>query len=234
LARYLTTLGIHISTLDDGADTCVMGDGWKIMETTDPQRYANLVGYDENSTRKRHLKIITANSLATTDNDERIILCVHEAVNNPGSKTTLLSEFQMRENGIVVDSVAKTHKKDADGTFGTQSITIDEHTTIPLIVSGDLMTFQFQEPNEADYETCRIVELTKNERLSPQDHYDDVRDNMRHVQTIASSTRISTNDDHLVEEDFPFYDATDDDDHSYWYSSDTFACRVNRTVVDEE
>jgi hypothetical protein len=96
------------------------------------------------------------------------------------------------------------------------------------------MTFQFQEPNEADYETCRIVKLTKNERWSPQDHYDDVMDNMRHVRTIASSTSISTNDDHLVEEEFPFYDATDDDDHSYWYSSDTFACRVNRTVVDKE
>jgi hypothetical protein len=52
LARYLTPLGIHISTRDDGADTCVVGDGWKIMETTDPQRYANLVGYDENSTKK--------------------------------------------------------------------------------------------------------------------------------------------------------------------------------------
>jgi hypothetical protein len=136
LARYLATLGIHILTSDDGADTCVVGDGWKIAETTDPQRYASLVGYEENSTRKRHLKITTVNSLATTDNDERIILRVHEAVNNPGSKTTLLSEFQMRENGIVVDSIAKTHKKDADGTFGTQSITIEEHTTIPLIVRG--------------------------------------------------------------------------------------------------
>jgi hypothetical protein len=37
-----------------------------------------------------------------------------------------------------------------------------------------------------------------------------------------------------MEEDSPFYDATNDDAHSYWYSSDTFACRVNRTVVDEE
>jgi hypothetical protein len=62
LARYLTTLGMHISTLDDGADTCVVGDGWKILDTSDPQRYANLIGYDENSTRKRHVKITTADS----------------------------------------------------------------------------------------------------------------------------------------------------------------------------
>jgi hypothetical protein len=96
------------------------------------------------------------------------------------------------------------------------------------------MTFQFQEPNDADYEKCRIVELTKNERWSPQDHYDDVMDNMRHVRTITSSTSIGTSDEHLVEDDFPFYDATDDDDQSYWYSSDTFACRVNRAVADEE
>jgi hypothetical protein len=94
------------------------------------------------------------------------------------------------------------------------------------------MTFQFLEPNDADYEKYRIVELTKNEQWSLQDHYDDVMDNMRHVRAIASSTSISTSDKHLlVEEDFPFYDATDDDDQSYWYSSDTFACRVNRTVT---
>jgi hypothetical protein len=127
--------------------------------------------------KKRHLKITTADSLANTYNDEQIILRIHEAVHNPGSKTTLLSEFQMRENGIVVDSVAKTHRKDAYGAIGIQSITIDEQTTIPIIVRGGLMTFQFQAPNEADYEMCRIVELTKKERWSRQDHYDDLMDN---------------------------------------------------------
>jgi hypothetical protein len=135
LVRYLTT-GSHISTSDDGADTCVVGDGWKIITRSTPKRYANLVGYDEHSTKKRHLKIVSADSIVTTNDDERVILRVHEAVSNPGSAMTLLSEYQMRENGIIVDSVAKTHKKDADGTFGTQSITIDDHTTIPLIVRG--------------------------------------------------------------------------------------------------
>jgi hypothetical protein len=111
LARYLTMLGIHISTSGDGADTCVVGNGWKILETTDPQRYANLVGYDENSTRKRHLKITTADSLATTDNDERIILRVHEAVSNPGSKATLLSDFQMREMELSLTPSPKLTKR---------------------------------------------------------------------------------------------------------------------------
>jgi hypothetical protein len=42
----------------------------------------------------------------------------------------------MRENGVIVDSIAKTHKKDAAGNLGTQAITIDDDTVIPLVVRG--------------------------------------------------------------------------------------------------
>jgi hypothetical protein len=74
--------------------------------------------------------------------NESFSVSMKQSGSNPGSKTTLLSEFQMRENGIVVDSVAKTHKKDTDGNFGTQSITIDEHTVLILTVITPLFISQ--------------------------------------------------------------------------------------------
>jgi hypothetical protein len=164
LVQFLTNDPvIHISTSNDGTATCVVGDGWKVIHRSSPTRYANLVGFDANFARKRHLAIVTADSLVTTDTDEQVIIRVHEAVHNPGSATTLLSEFQMREHGIVVDSVAKTHKKDADGNFGTQSITVDADTIIPLIIRGGLMTFKFKAPTMADYDLRRIIKITKDE-----------------------------------------------------------------------
>jgi hypothetical protein len=54
---------------------------------------------------------------------------------------------------------------------------------------------------------------------------------MRHVCTI-SSTEASTCDDTLVEAELPFYDAINDDDRSYLFSSDTFACRIDRDVLE--
>jgi hypothetical protein len=88
------------------------------------------------------------------------------------------------------------------------------------------MTFNFLELQDKDYDDYCIVELTKDELWAPQNHYDDLLDNMRHVRTI-STTEASTCDDTLVKSELPFYDAIDDDDRSYWFSSDTFACHID-------
>ena len=45
---------------------------------------------------------------------------------NVGSPHTLLSEYQMRETGLVVEIVVKHHLKDKDGNYGTQSITLSD------------------------------------------------------------------------------------------------------------
>ena len=53
-----------------------------------------------------------------------MLLKVHEAPYNPQSPITLLSEYQIREYGLVVDSVARKHKS-AHGMSGTQSFQLD-------------------------------------------------------------------------------------------------------------
>jgi hypothetical protein len=62
---------------------------------------------------------------------------------------------------------------------------------MPTNHTGGLMTFNFLEPQDKDYDDKRIVELTKDEVWAPQNHDDDLLDNMRHVRTI-STTGAST------------------------------------------
>ena len=41
----------HISILDGGADTCVLGKGWEILSIHNSRR-ANVVGFDHETDRK--------------------------------------------------------------------------------------------------------------------------------------------------------------------------------------
>ena len=54
---YNTTASNPIAYADGGADSCIGGNGWKVLEYTG--RKANLIGYDERSTKKNDLNICT-------------------------------------------------------------------------------------------------------------------------------------------------------------------------------
>jgi hypothetical protein len=49
----------HISILDGGADTCVLGKGWEILSIHSSRR-ANVVGFDHETAIKRNLPIVSA------------------------------------------------------------------------------------------------------------------------------------------------------------------------------
>ena len=91
-----------VAYVDSGADTCIAGVGWIPLAYTN--RKANLVGYDERSTKKSGLDICTvATKIITHGSLPDFILVAHETVYNPGSQVSLISEFQVREHGCVVD-----------------------------------------------------------------------------------------------------------------------------------
>jgi hypothetical protein len=85
------------SVTDNGADTTVMGDGWLILGDIETAPRANLVGFDKDA-KKKGLPIISGAIKLITSAGEAIILCVHQGVYNAGSRTTLISEFQVREH----------------------------------------------------------------------------------------------------------------------------------------
>jgi S-adenosylmethionine/arginine decarboxylase-like enzyme len=91
----------HISILDGGADTCVLGQGWEVLSVHNSRR-ANVVGFDHEAAIKRNLPIVSAITAVYLPNGISVILIVHEAIYNDKANHSLLSEFQLRDFGILV------------------------------------------------------------------------------------------------------------------------------------
>ena len=121
----------HISFLDCGADTCVLGKGWEVLSIHNSRR-ANVVGFDHEAAIKRNIPIVSAITALDLPNQSSILLVVHECIYNETSNHSLLSEFQLREFGIILDSTCHRHG-------GTQQMVMQdgsESRTIPLDLAG--------------------------------------------------------------------------------------------------
>jgi hypothetical protein len=122
---------------DGGADSCILGKNAKVLSYTG--RYATLIGYDPATTKTEKVPIVTALLKATssTEGEYPVLLKVHEAPYNANSPITLLSEYQIREYGLIIDSVATKHHTGIN-TTGTQRFQISPHVHINFEDWGDL------------------------------------------------------------------------------------------------
>ena len=113
-----------------------MGRNAKVISYTG--RYASLVGYDPENTRTDKVPIVSAylKVISSSYGNYPILLKVHEAPYNPESTITLLSEYQIREYDLVIDSVARKHKS-AYGKPGTQCFQVSQHVFINFEDRGD-------------------------------------------------------------------------------------------------
>lgn len=93
--------------------------------------HANLIGFDRKAAKKKKLPICLAITVIETLNG-KVTLKAHEGVHNKGSQISLLSEFQTRDYGCVVDSLHWDHQLDWNGNYGTQSFLLTEDIIIPL------------------------------------------------------------------------------------------------------
>jgi hypothetical protein len=89
----------HISTLDGGADTCVLGQGWEVLSVHNARR-ANVVGFDHEAAVTRNLPIVSAITAVDLPDGISVVLIVHEAIYNDTSNHSLLSEFKLRDFGV--------------------------------------------------------------------------------------------------------------------------------------
>jgi hypothetical protein len=92
----------HISILDGGADTCVLGQGWAVLSVHNTRR-VNIVGFDHEAAVKMNLPIVTAITAVDLPDGISVILIVHEAIYNDTANHSLLSEFQARDFGVKID-----------------------------------------------------------------------------------------------------------------------------------
>jgi hypothetical protein len=98
----------YISILDGDADTCVLGQGWEVL-SVDNSRRANVVGFDHEAAVKRNLPIVSSISAADLPDGISVILIVHEYIYNDTANHSFLSEFQLRDSGVKVDSICHKH-----------------------------------------------------------------------------------------------------------------------------
>jgi hypothetical protein len=108
----------HIIILDGGVDTCVLGQGWKVLSVHNTSR-SNVVGFDHEAVVKRNLPIFNAITAVDLPDGISVLLIVHEGIYNDTADHSLLSEFQSRDFGVKIDSICLKHG-------GSQKIVIQD------------------------------------------------------------------------------------------------------------
>jgi len=84
---------------DNGADTWVIGNAWTILDE-DSICHANLVAFDPDKMKKLGCLIVTATTMVTTQNGQKVTIIVCDAVYNKGSPISLCSKYQTCESSI--------------------------------------------------------------------------------------------------------------------------------------
>jgi hypothetical protein len=131
----------HNSILDSGADTCVLGQGWEVLSVHNTRR-ANVVGFDHEAAVKRNLPVVSVINAVDLPDGISVILIVHEAIYNDTANHSLLSEFQLRDFGVEIDSICHKHG-------GTQKMEIQDvgsSLVIPLELAVCMIHFKHQLP----------------------------------------------------------------------------------------
>ena len=162
---------------DGGADSHVGGMSWlPLTPTSGPLvKFANVIGFDSESARKSGLPIVAAITKVQTTDGTEIILRAKHLVYNGSSPHTLLSTFQMRETGAIVDDVSKRHHKDAVQK-GTHSIRFPQGHVIELKHRAVLSTFESSLPTLEEYNTFpddRIVDIALYD-WNPQQYHEEL------------------------------------------------------------
>ena len=126
---------------DSGADATIVGKHAKVLLYAG--RKATIVGYEISTTKSSEVPIVTAlvKARSNIENGIAVLLKIHEAAYLEDNPITLISEYQVRESGMVIDSTATKHRT-IDGRFGTQQLYLNEKVSIPFEDRGALMGFE--------------------------------------------------------------------------------------------
>ena len=152
-------------------------------------QFANVTGFDEEAAKKFGLPIVSAVLKTVNTEGKEIMIRANHLIFNATSPHTLLSTYQMRELGVIVDDVSKRHLKDKD-TNGTHSISFpSQGHSINLTTRGALSTFHVTKPTLSEYLNTPgsdIVDISI-EHWSPQDHHEEL---LRNTPGVTIQTHI--------------------------------------------
>ena len=142
------------------------------------------------------------------------ILVAHESVYNPGNPISLLSEFQVRNHGCVIDSVSKHHHLNTSGEKGTQTFYPKDDVQIPLELMKGLMGFIISEPSHEDETNLPHITITSDHPWHPK-HIADDDEAIAFTSTLSPSTTSTLYgiNDVIPEQDLLSYDPSDANIH---------------------
>jgi hypothetical protein len=191
--EYTLDNGKHYAISDSGADSSILGKYAHVTAYTG--RYAYLVGYDPNTTRSAKIPIVSGYIKVMSHAAVPVILEIHEAPFNATSPITLISEYQARDYGTIIDSVSKRHKTIA-GSFGTQRMVISPDLHIPFVDRGGLLGFEILPWELGDEERFEIFAITSDAKWTPRRFLSDLDD--QDVMGVMNTTSEDVFYDALV------------------------------------
>jgi hypothetical protein len=127
----------HISILDDGVDTCVLGQGWEVISFHNTRR-SKVVGFDNEAAVKRNVPIVNIITTVDLPYGTSVLLIVHEGIYNDTTNHSILSEFQLRDFDVNNDTACQKQGE-------TQNMVIQndrDSLVIPLELTGCIIHFR--------------------------------------------------------------------------------------------
>jgi hypothetical protein len=166
-----------------------------------------VVGFDHETAVKRNLPIVSAITALDLPNGQSVLLLVHEGIYNETSNHSLLSEFQLREFGIVIDSICHRHG-------GTQQMIVKDNNdsdilTIPLDLAGCMVHFKHRLPTADDMSSLQQYCLTHGDTpWNPSSFSDQMADKF-YQQVIDTESYNTCLDPTARSQTLSFYDPSD-------------------------
>ena len=145
----LSQLQKEDTAMPDGcANTHIADRNWLPLTplTGSLVKRANMTGFDDEHARMTGLPIGTGVTKCHDNEGNWVMLRATTAIFNSKSNLTLLSNYQMREAGLIVDDITKRHLKDLT-SHGTHCMhDPNSGHTIPFITKSGLPAFRVHKP----------------------------------------------------------------------------------------
>jgi hypothetical protein len=177
----------YISILDGGEDACVFGQGWEVLSVHNTRK-ANVVGFDHEAAVKRNFPIVNAITAVNPPDGISVIIIVHEGIYNGIDNHSLLSEFQLRDFCVKIDSICHKHG-------GTQKVMIQDigsSLVVPLEFAGCMIYFKHRLPTTEEINSLKQYCLTQDTPWNPSSFSDQVADKF-YQQVIDDEQKNSLN-----------------------------------------
>ena len=159
---------------DSGNNMGVCGNGWKLLHNTGEIR--KLTSHMPGNTGS-YLSVGNFAAVARDINLRKVLLIYNQGLWNKSCKHSMTSDFQIRNNGNIIDSLAKTHFS-RQGYYGDQCMIIKstencyDKAVIPLLLRQGCMCFEIREPKDSEMISLPRYEMTSSKRWLPN-HFND-------------------------------------------------------------